>query len=56
MLTVERAGQIGRNALQRVLAEHTYAHRAQQVNSILQGTNVQPAQATSAFCPLPSAL
>jgi spore maturation protein CgeB len=55
-LTIDRARDIGRNALKRVLAEHTYAHRAHQVNNILQARSVQPAQATSAFCPLPSAL
>jgi spore maturation protein CgeB len=55
-LTIERAREIGRNALKRVLAEHTYAHRAHQVSSILEARSVQPAQTTSAFRPLPSAL
>jgi spore maturation protein CgeB len=35
-LTIERAREIGRNALKRVLAEHTYAHRARQVSDILE--------------------
>ncbi|MHB9027851.1 MAG: CgeB family protein [Candidatus Latescibacterota bacterium] len=34
-LTPERAGEIGGNALKRVLGEHTYSHRAAQVESIL---------------------
>jgi spore maturation protein CgeB len=36
-LDPERAQQIGAAALKRVLAEHTYAHRAQQVSAILNG-------------------
>jgi spore maturation protein CgeB len=36
-LTPQRARQIGTAALQRVLDEHTYAHRARQVHSILTG-------------------
>jgi spore maturation protein CgeB len=36
-LTPERARSIGQAALRRVLAEHTYAHRAVQVNAILNG-------------------
>ena len=36
-LTPERAGEIGRNALRRVLTEHTYAHRALQVELLLTG-------------------
>jgi len=36
-LTPERARRIGEAARRRVLAEHTYAHRAAQVESILQG-------------------
>jgi spore maturation protein CgeB len=35
-LTRERAAQIGRAALQRVLAQHTYAHRAREVERILR--------------------
>jgi spore maturation protein CgeB len=34
-LTAPDARQIGRAALRRILAEHTYAHRAAQVESIL---------------------
>jgi spore maturation protein CgeB len=36
-LTPERARAIGRAALRRVLAEHTYAHRAAQVEAVLEG-------------------
>jgi spore maturation protein CgeB len=36
-LTRERARRIGEAALRRVLSEHTYAHRAVQVNAILNG-------------------
>jgi spore maturation protein CgeB len=36
-LTPERARAIGRNAMARVLAEHTYAHRARQVEAVLTG-------------------
>jgi spore maturation protein CgeB len=36
-LAPERAQQIGAAALKRVLAEHTYAHRARQVSLILSG-------------------
>jgi len=36
-LTPERARAIGRAALRRVLAEHTYRHRADQVEAILEG-------------------
>jgi spore maturation protein CgeB len=32
----ERAGQIGENALQRVLREHTYDHRAAQADGIFR--------------------
>ncbi len=35
-LDAERARAIGRAALQRVLAEHTYAHRGEQVDALLQ--------------------
>ena len=34
-LTPERAGRIGRAALERVLSQHTYAHRAAQVEELL---------------------
>ena len=36
-LDARRACKIGEAAMRRVLAEHTYAHRAQQVDSILNG-------------------
>jgi spore maturation protein CgeB len=39
-LTPERARAIGQAALRRVLAEHTYRHRADQVEAILQGQEV----------------
>jgi spore maturation protein CgeB len=32
-----RASAIGRNALRRVLAQHTYSHRAAQVEAVLEG-------------------
>ena len=37
-LTPERARAIGQAAYRRVLAEHTYAQRAQQVEAVLEGT------------------
>ncbi|SEV93470.1 glycosyltransferase [Luteibacter sp. 329MFSha] len=36
-LTPERAWRIGEAARRRVLAEHTYAHRARQLEALLQG-------------------
>ena len=36
-LTRERAREVGRAAYRRVLAQHTYAHRAAQVEGILEG-------------------
>ena len=36
-LSPDRARQIGSAALRRVTAEHTYAHRARQVDAILTG-------------------
>jgi spore maturation protein CgeB len=36
-LTPERARAIGQAAYRRVLAEHTYAHRAGQVEQVLEG-------------------
>jgi spore maturation protein CgeB len=36
-LTPQRARGIGRNALKRVLAEHTYAHRAEELERVLDG-------------------
>jgi hypothetical protein len=35
-LTPERAREIGRAAQARVLAEHTYAHRAEQLERVLE--------------------
>ncbi len=34
------ARQIGEAALERVLAEHTYMHRAEQVEAVLTGAGV----------------
>ncbi|MGF6709153.1 spore maturation protein CgeB [Luteibacter sp. W1I16] len=42
-LTEERARAIGAAALGRVLAEHTYAHRARQLEALLTGRMPQPA-------------
>jgi spore maturation protein CgeB len=39
-LAPERAKEIGGAALRRVLAEHTYKHRAEQVDSVLCGRTV----------------
>jgi spore maturation protein CgeB len=39
-LEPERARAIGRAALRRVLAEHTYEHRADQVEAILEGRSL----------------
>jgi spore maturation protein CgeB len=36
-LDAQRARAIGQAAFRRVLAEHTYAHRAAQVDAVLQG-------------------
>jgi spore maturation protein CgeB len=36
-LTPERARGIGKAAYQRVLAEHTYAHRAVELEKVLEG-------------------
>jgi spore maturation protein CgeB len=41
-LTPERARRIGEAALRRVLAEHTYAHRAAQVETVLSLEAVEP--------------
>jgi len=41
-LTPERARGVGAAAYRRVLAEHTYAHRAAQVEAVLQGTGAAP--------------
>lgn len=45
-LTPKRAGEIGQAAYQRVLAEHTYAHRAAQVEAVLQGAPVHAGAAS----------
>lgn len=37
-MTPERARSIGQAARQRVLAQHTYAHRAAQVEELLYAT------------------
>jgi spore maturation protein CgeB len=42
-LTPDRARAVGRAALRRVLAEHTYAHRAAQVEAVLDGVASRPA-------------
>ena len=39
-LTAERANEIGQAAYRRVLAQHTYAHRAAQFDEILEGALV----------------
>ena len=39
-VTPEQARQIGEAAYRRVLAEHTYAHRAAQLEALLTGSNV----------------
>lgn len=39
-LTPRRAGEIGQAAYRRVLAAHTYAHRAAQVEAVLEGVTV----------------
>ena len=40
-LTAERARQIGDAAYRRVLAEHTYSHRARQVEEVLEGATAR---------------
>ena len=40
-LTAERAREVGDAAYRRVLAEHTYAHRAKQVEEVLEGAAVR---------------
>jgi spore maturation protein CgeB len=42
-LDAETARRIGLAAYDRVLAQHTYAHRAAQVDEVLQGSRVDPA-------------
>jgi spore maturation protein CgeB len=41
-LTPQRARSIGHAALERVLAHHTYAHRAADVEALLTGTSPLP--------------
>jgi spore maturation protein CgeB len=41
-LTPERARTVGQAALQRVLAEHTYAHRVVQLEQVLDGCKAAP--------------
>ncbi len=45
-LTPERAREIGQAAYRRVLAEHTYAHRAAQLESILDGRDAYELRAS----------
>ena len=40
-LDADASRRIGRAAYARVLAEHTYAHRAAQLDEVLQGTRVR---------------
>jgi spore maturation protein CgeB len=42
-LTPERAASIGQRARQRVLAQHTYEHRAAQVESLFESGALQSA-------------
>jgi spore maturation protein CgeB len=42
-LDAQRAHAIGQAACRRVLAEHTYAHRAAQLDEVLQGCQAAPA-------------
>lgn len=51
LLTSERAAAIGRAARRRVLAHHTYAHRAAQVDALLRGAAPQRAAALGALLP-----
>ena len=40
-LTPDRAREIGQAAYRRVLAEHTYAHRARQIEEVLEGATAR---------------
>jgi spore maturation protein CgeB len=51
-LTPEGARRIGKAALARVLAEHTYAHRAAQVESVLAPALTVAGKARSASQPV----
>jgi hypothetical protein len=42
-LTPEKARSLGKAAAKRVMSEHTYAHRAEQVEGVLQGKLQEPA-------------
>ena len=44
----ERAAAIGRRASARVLADHTYAQRAEEVNAILRAELVQRREVAAA--------
>ncbi|HJX27313.1 MAG TPA: glycosyltransferase, partial [Thermoanaerobaculia bacterium] len=46
-LTPDRARQIGEAALRRILSEHTYAHRAAQVETVLSVLTQQPTSGAS---------
>ncbi|MGN6228312.1 MAG: CgeB family protein [Dyella sp.] len=46
-LSSERATAIGRAALERVRAEHTYAHRAAQLEALLEGRAATPTAAVA---------
>jgi spore maturation protein CgeB len=46
-LDAARARRIGKAALRRVLAEHTYAHRAALLEALLQGRNLRSRQEVS---------
>jgi spore maturation protein CgeB len=47
-LDATKAQRVGRAAYARVLAEHTYAHRAAQLDALLQGRrSAQPAEAVA---------
>ncbi|MGA0588686.1 CgeB family protein [Dyella sp. KRB-257] len=46
-LTAERATSIGRAALERVRAEHTYAHRVAQLEALLEGRAAAPTAAVA---------
>ena len=45
-LTGRKAAEIGGAAYQRVLAEHTYAHRAAQIDALLGVSQTEPVGVT----------
>ncbi|WP_164104141.1 CgeB family protein [Candidatus Laterigemmans baculatus] len=53
-LTPERAEAIGRAALRRVLAEHTYEHRARELEAVLEGRDAL--ESRDIVSPVPSSL